>query len=112
MTESTENNIPNPFTTLVIWQGTVLKDEEIPKMIAWFGDMGYRIKFMESTSTLPDRKNGVDVPNTGNRTDVLFYIHSEDISRFSIFRVRTNDMKWWHDMDKSIYTNEIRQKYK
>lgn len=78
----------NPFTQVVVWPHTLLGDDnteqDFQKFIAEeFCDA--RIKFIGEHKVNKDR------------TDLLFYIHSEDIPKFSILRFGFG-MRWLEDV--------------
>lgn len=102
------------YHQIVVWEATLLKEEEKPDFIKWFADNGFHEPlFLESITTLPDIKDGSPVPETGGRIDLLFKVHDEDISRFSVWRLQFG-MRWWEDVlanNSSIYSYEVKQKY-
>jgi len=106
------------YTQLCCWSGTTidgLTNEEFEKDM--FEMFGVRIKMAEATLTLPDKDdNGNDIPETGGRSDLLFYVHNDDINKFAISRLGAG-IRWWEDVIKyndnsHLYTAEILEKYK
>ena len=78
-------------------------------------ELNSRVKFAERVYTLPDRnENGSIVNGTGDRSDVLFYIHDEDISKFAVPRLAYG-IRWWEDVfyneGQGIYRRETLNKY-
>ena len=75
-----------------------------------------RVKYLEEVKTNPDRnKEGEIIPNTGNRNDLFFLVHSEDISRFAIARLRAG-IRWYEDVvsyndHAYLYPKSILEKY-
>jgi hypothetical protein len=96
-------------TTLDGGSGTEFED--------FFKEQGFRVKFAEEVITLPDLdSNGNKIPETGGRTDLLFYIHAEEIGKFSIARLQFG-IRWWEDVvsyndNSHLYSQEILDKYK
>jgi hypothetical protein len=105
----------NKFTQLCVMPATTL-DGQTPKDFEDFikDNFGCRVKFCEQVITLPDKENGHDVPETGGRSDLLFYIHQDDIPKFAIKRFAI-DVRWWEDVVKNrhhlIYPQSIIEKY-
>jgi len=102
----------NPYDQLVIWSGTTLGNNEPEEFEAFFADEGFRIKYAEEFRTLPDEgKEEV----TGDRNEILFYVHWEDVPKFSMWRFQ-HGMRWWEDyLDNGhhkIVPVEILDKYK
>jgi len=86
--------------TICVWQGTILKDSDIPEFEKWFTET-YGVSechFLESILTLPTTENGEDVPNTGGRHDVIFGVRIPAQSSFPLQRIQTPDIKWLDDM--------------
>jgi len=106
------------YTQLCCWPGITIEgitDEQFEKnMLKIFG---VRVKMAEATLTLPDKDdNGNDIPNTGGRSDLLFYVHNEDVQKFALPRLQAG-IRWWEDVikynnDAHLYTKEILKKYK
>jgi hypothetical protein len=87
-----------PYTQLCVWPGTVLKEEEIPALGKYFLDeMNTRVKYHTTILTNPDLDKGVPVPETGGRSDLFFYVHSDDIPHFALSRLRMG-IRWWEDV--------------
>lgn len=96
----------NNYTQLCCWSGTNidgLTNEEFEKdMLEIFG---VRIKMAETVITLPDETG------PGGRSDLLFYVHTGDINKFTIPRLKAG-IRWWEDVIKyndnsHLYTTEI-----
>lgn len=106
----------NDYTQLVVWPGTMMEEKDIAADLfeMWMEREGFRAKFAEEVETLPDKDSrGYDVPETGGRHDVLFYVHSDDIMRFSLWRLKYG-MRWWEDAletDSEIYPQRVLDKY-
>lgn len=106
----------NPFTQLCVWPGTLVGKEKIEEFTQFMSDnfYGTRIKYVEEVKTLPDVVNGKVVPDTGGRNDVFFYVHTDDLSKFSITRLAYG-IRWWEDVlgngGGNIYPDSILEKY-
>jgi hypothetical protein len=89
----------SPFTQLCVWQGTLLGDSSIEDFEGFFlTELGTRIKFHKILLTNPDvDTNGRVVPETGGRSDVFFYVHEEDVSKFAVPRLKMG-IRWWEDV--------------
>jgi hypothetical protein len=89
------------FIQLCVWPGTLLDEEQIPDFEKFFLDeMGTRVKYHTQIKTNPDLdSSGNPVPETGGRSDVFFYVHSEDVSRFAVPRLQMG-IRWWEDVIK------------
>jgi len=107
------------YIQLCVWPGIILEDDEgeisNEKFEAWFlEEFKCRIKFQEEVKTLPDMEGGVPVPDTGDRNDVLFTMHIEDVPKFVLPRLRSG-IKWWSDFvdngGKLIYPESVIEKY-
>lgn len=59
---------------------------------------GVRIKYDVQVKTLPLLdEEGYVIPGTGGRNDLFFYIHEEDVEKFSISRMHLG-VRWWEDV--------------
>lgn len=103
------------YTQLCVWPGTVLGDNTIQDLENFFlEDMKTRIKYHTEVKTLPDVDSaGNQIPETGGRNDLFFYVHSEDIANFAIPRLQMG-IRWWEDVIKyndnsHLYTEEFLQ---
>ena len=106
----------NKFNQLCVWHGTILGNSSVEDFEAFFKDKGFRVKFAEEVVTNPDKDEfGNDVPETGGRHDLLFYIHDDDIPEFALKRFNLG-IRWWEDVVKyndnsDWYSEEILSKY-
>lgn len=89
------------FKQLAVWRGTLLDRKESdefssPETVKDFEDFfkedaGVRVKYYKEILTLPDSSE-----NSGGRNDVLFYVHNDDINRFTGWRLQ-HGMSWLED---------------
>ena len=107
----------NNFTQLCVWQGIILESDEIKQFEDFFIDkFDTRIKYENQTRTFPDLDSkGNNVPNTGNRNDVFFYVHADDIPKFAVPRLSIG-IRWWEDVVGYndcgyLYPKEFLEKY-
>ena len=71
------------FKQVVLWPGTIVgkeKVEDFEKFI--LEELDTHVKYIEEFKTLSDR----DDPESGGRNDVLFYVATEDIPKFTALR--------------------------
>lgn len=107
----------NKFNQLCVWPGLVLKDDNHDEFINFFKErMDARIKIADIVLTNPDLdSNGNTIEGTGGRSDVLFYVHDDDIQHFALPRLKLG-IRWWEDVVKYnngayLYPDEILDKY-
>jgi hypothetical protein len=73
---------------------------------------GVRVKYHAEVKTQPDiDTNGNPVPETGGRTDLFFYVHSDDSAKFAVPRLKAG-IRWWEDVvgyndNCHLYTEEF-----
>lgn len=96
--KSKEMKDPN-YTQLCVWQATLVGEENISDFEKFMYDKfnGVKVKYEAEVKTKPDQINGVDVPETGDRNDLFFYVHDEDINKFAVPRLAYG-IKWWEDV--------------
>ena len=82
------------FNQLVVWTSTIVGEDNIKEFEGWLKDEGFKVKYATEYETLPDEDDNSG--ETGGRNDVLFYIHNDDIPKFSLWRLKRN-MRWWED---------------
>lgn len=87
------------FNQLCVWPGVLLTpDEKIPTTDAYIQDFerimeahfGCRFRYEGQFKTLAGQGG------EGGRNDVLFYVHDEDIGKFTIPRLAAG-IRWWGD---------------
>jgi hypothetical protein len=109
------------FNQLCVWPGVVLEDENgsLPhsEFESWMANQfnGVRIKMIEEVKTLPNYDcDGNPVPETGNRNDLFFYVHDEDLTKFAVPRLQAG-IRWWEDVlgngGGRLYEKSILEKY-
>ena len=103
----------NGFDQLCCWPSTDLGDKSEEAFVDWVAEeFGVRAKFAEVVYTLPDEEDSGGV--TGGRSDLLFWVHSEDIPKFAVNRLNYG-IRWWEDVILNgggwLYTDKIARKY-
>ena len=79
----------NEFKQLCVWQGTEIPEGMEEDFIDFFKDnFNVKVKIAEVVLTNPDIENDKVVPETGGRSDILFWIATEDISKFAVKRLK------------------------
>lgn len=109
--------ISEEYAQLCVWQGTTLDDSNPSELVDFFkSEFDTRIKFCEEVITQPDIDDkGEYIDGTGGRCDLLFFVHSDDIPKFAIPRLRIG-IRWWEDVvsynnNSHLYTDDILKKY-
>lgn len=110
-----EINELRPWSQVCVWPGTTMDDTPVEDFVQFFKEnFGVRVQFCEEVETLPDRENGIEVPETGGRHDVFFRIHEDDMGSFAIMRLNVG-IRWWEDVvgngSHKIYPKEVLEKY-
>lgn len=105
----------NKFSQLCVLPATTLEGSSPKDFEDFFKkEFDCRVKFAEQVITLPDVENGRAVEDTGGRSDLFFFIHNDDIPKFSIKRL-TMGIRWWEDVVSNrnhlIYPESITKKY-
>lgn len=102
------------FRQLCVWEGVTIENEKelIDNMKEMFG---VRIEFAEEVKTLPDKDSGgKPMEGTGDRNDLFFYIHTDDIMKFAVKRLSMG-IRWWDDVLGNgggvLYSKDILTKY-
>ena len=105
------------YNQLCVWQGTLLGDSTPKDLENFFmSEMEVRVKYHTEVETLPDlNSSGAPVPETGGRSDLFFYVHEEDVSKFAVPRLQMG-IRWWEDVIKyndnsHLYPNEFVQSH-
>ena len=105
---------PN-WMQLCMWPGTVVRDFGIKNFEqAMLDQFDVRVKYDQEVLTLPDlNENGTADLETGDRNDLFFWIHNDDISKFALARLSVG-IRWWEDVifynhnSDHMYTKEFK----
>ncbi len=105
------------FSQLCVWPGTVLKNDtkSIEEFVQYIStEFDTRVRYETQTKTLPDIHDDKIVEGTGGRNDILFYVHKDDVMKFSLPRFKIG-VRWWEDIffnnNQHIYEDDILAKY-
>ena len=106
------------FNQLCVWQGVTLSEDQYEDFVDFFAEsLNTRIQLMEVVLTNPDLDDGEPIPETGGRSDILFYVHDEDIEHFAIARLQLDGApRWWEDVvsyndNSHLYDQEVLDRY-
>lgn len=82
------------YPQVCVWPATVVGRDNIEEFERFITDQfsGVRVKYIEEIITKPDQ-NG----SGGGRNDVIFAVHTEDIMKFAIPRLKIG-IKWVEDV--------------
>ena len=105
-----ENNIERKenFNQVCVWPGTIVGKEKIKEFEEWMlKEFDTRVQYLEEIKTYPDKENGKELKETGDRNDVFFAVHKDDVGNFSVPRL-TVGIRWIEDvLAKGNYRNQI-----
>lgn len=98
------------FTQLCVMPNAVLGNNTPQQFEEWFKSKGFTVKFAEEVELLPKSKRTKE-----RHHDILFYIASEDIIRFSVQKIMWG-FRWWEDVVKyndydNRYPKEVLDRY-
>ena len=103
----------NKYIQLCVWPGTILEEFEENDFERWILDeFDTRVKYHTQVKTKPDTdENGNIIPDTGGRNDLFFYVHSDDVSKFAVPRLKIG-IRWWEDVivyndNSHLYSEEF-----
>lgn len=87
------------YNQLCVWPATVVGKDDIKELENFFKEeMDVRIKYKTEVLTNPDLdEDGNEVPDTGGRNDLFFYVHDDDIGKFAIPRLSMG-IRWYEDV--------------
>lgn len=87
------------FTQVCVWPGTMVGTDNINAFIQFVADeLGARVQYLEEVFTFPDKNMyGEPVSGTGGRCDLFFAVHSGDIPKFALARLKYG-MRWLEDV--------------
>lgn len=92
------------YNQVCVWPGTVVGEDKIDDFVNFmFKEFKTRVQYLEEIKTFPDKGK----PDTGNRNDLFFAVHDDDVGIFSIPRLEAG-IRWIEDVLSSInYKNDI-----
>jgi hypothetical protein len=86
---------PEHYNQVCVWPGVIVN--EISEITDFFKEMEVRVHYLETILTLPDTENGIDIPETGGRSDIFIAIHDDDVMKFAIPRMQIG-IRWVEDV--------------
>jgi hypothetical protein len=102
------------FNQVYVWPGCIVGKDLIQDFEDTMSqEFGVKVKYIEEIETTPDMKNGEPVPETGGRIDLFFFIHDDDIPKFSLGRLAFG-IRWVEDVidnmkDNFIYPERVKE---
>jgi hypothetical protein len=111
-------NVKNQFTQLCVWPTATLEGETKEQFEeAILKSFKVRVKYLCEIKTNPDTdKYGAQVPETGGRNDLFFFLHNDDAIYFAVPRLKLG-IRWWEDVIKyndsseGLYPKEFIEQY-
>jgi hypothetical protein len=97
----------NPsFTQVCVWPGTVLSPDDFGDFVDFFQkEFGTRVQYLKQINTRADLDtSGYPVPGTGDRNDLFFAVHDEDVVKFAAPRMGLG-VRWIEDVLSPINGN-------
>lgn len=87
------------FEQVCVWPGTVLGDQTAADFEEFMMDQfNVRVQYLETVDTYPDTDDlGNPVQGTGDRSDLFFAIHKNDIAVFAVPRLEWG-IRWVEDV--------------
>jgi hypothetical protein len=96
----TNVELPEEHKQVCVWPGTTIEKEDIPEFEKWIlEEFDTRAKYLETIITKPDEKG------PGGRHDVFFSIHTEDIEKFCVPKMKMG-ARWLEDVLATINNNK------
>lgn len=126
-----ETVVSNDYQVLCVWPGCVLigadantseltnsEKADIKELVDWgMNELGVRFKYEDEILTNPNLdSDNQPVKNTGDRNDLFFYIHNDDIPKFAVKRLGYG-IRWFEDVvspennGQHLYPKAIGEKY-
>lgn len=114
--EKVEELAKEGYSQVCIWPGTIVVEEndnpteKIADFENWLKEeFDVRGKYLEEVKTLPDETG------PGGRNDLFFAVHTDDIEKFAVQRLRMG-IRWYEDVvyyngHANLYSKEILGKY-
>lgn len=103
--------VKKEFTQACVIHGVSVEKEDVVNFETFFLERcKARIQFLETYYTLPDIENGKAVTETGDRADVIFVIHDDDLDKVTLADRHELGIRWLEDAianDPDIYEARI-----
>ena len=97
------------FNQVCVWEGTTVGDDKIKEFENFMmKQFKTRIQYLEEIETNPDLDaNGEPIEGTGNRSDLFFSVHNDDVGKFAVPRLQYG-IRWIEDvLDKDNYQQKL-----
>src|SRR5574343_122041 len=91
------------YNQVCVWRGTIVGADQIEAFEKFFMDeLDVRVQYLEEIKTKPDLdQDGQPVPETGDRNDVFFAVHDEDVGKFAVPRLAYG-VSWIEDVLSNV----------
>jgi hypothetical protein len=90
------------FIQVCQWANTLVGESEKDKFEAWMQEQfDTRVQYLEEYTTNPTP----DEEDTGGRNDVIFAVHSDDVTKFAIPRLSMG-IRWIEDVLDNAKAND------
>jgi hypothetical protein len=95
--------LKDKFAQVCVWPGAVVPEDQIECLVKWFkSEFDVRIQYLETILTKPDLdKSKNPIPDSGNRSDVFFAVHNEDVLTFAMPKFQIG-ARWLDDAISEI----------
>lgn len=96
------------FSQVCVWPATIVGEEKIEDFEKFMKEQfDVKVQYLEEIKTSPDMDNDKQIEGTGNRNDLLFAVHDEDVGKFAIPRLQAG-IRWIEDvLDDHNYRQKI-----
>jgi hypothetical protein len=97
------------YTQVCVWPGCVVvtdqdkSQSQIENFVQlMLSELGVRVTYLEEVKTNPDTDSrGYKIEGTGNRNDLVFSVHDEDVMKFAVPRLQYG-IRWIEDVMSEI----------
>ena len=86
------------FSQVCIWPGCIVGTDKENEFVEFMlENFKSKVQYLEEIKTYPDTERGNPVEETGDRNDLIFAVHNEDIGKFAVPRL-TMGIRWIEDV--------------
>lgn len=103
----------NKYDQVCVWEATIVGNKVAEFTEFMKEEFGIRIQYLEEIKTNPDQtKFLTSVEGTGNRNDIFFAVHEDDVMKFTTSRLNYG-IRWIEDVlskcnyHSPIYPNRV-----
>lgn len=104
------------FSQVCVWPATLVEGKIAAFEEFFLKEFGTRVQYLEEIKTLPDMEDGRPEIDSGDRNDVFFAVHKDDIGKFAGPRFKIG-VRWIEDVlgnedtrgNGSIYPQRVRE---